>query len=243
MSQSAAAPSHPTHLEPGKQTALRLETEILQPVRLGYLLYLPQGYNQAGNQEPWPLILFLHGMGERGDDLELVKKHGIPKVAERRPGFPFIAVSPQCPADSVWTMQLPALNALLDEVLARYNADPDRVYLTGLSMGGFGAWHLAAAYPERFAAVVPICGGVDEHLGFPAKLALLKDVPVWAFHGGRDDVVPPERSRMAVDALNRYGGQARLTIYPEAGHDSWSQTYDNSELYDWLLAHRRLRRG
>jgi predicted peptidase len=208
-----------------------------QPVRLDYLLYLPRDY-KADPQARWPLILFLHGMGERGSDLQRLTQHGIPRVVEEREDFPFITVSPQCPEDTFWFRLVPALPALLDEVIATYRVDPERVYLTGLSMGGYGTWHLAVTCPHRFAALVPICGG----LGPPEvaeRVCLLKDVPVWAFHGALDPVVPVAESERAVEALRACGGQARLTVYPDAEHDAWTRTYDDPALYAWLLAQRR----
>jgi len=215
------------------QRKYTFKAQITKTVRLNYLLFLPKGYNTNPEQK-WPLILFLHGKGERGDDLELVKKHGIPKIVEQRKNFPFVVVSPQCPEFSWWTVELDALNALLDEIVARYEVDTDRLYLTGLSMGGSGTWRLAIAYPERFAAIAPICGRGD-----PESAYVLKDIPVWAFHGAKDAVVLPEESEMMVNALKDCGGDARLTVYPEAGHDSWTQTYDNPELYEWFLKHTR----
>ena len=128
---------------------------------------------------------------------------------------------------------------MLDDVLSRYPADAERVYLTGLSMGGFGTWALAARSPERFAAIVPICGG-----GLPGKAGRLKDLPTWAFHGGRDRVVRPELSKRMVDAMKAAGAKkVELTIYPDAGHDSWTKTYDNPKLYEWLLKHKRVKAG
>jgi predicted peptidase len=124
--------------------------------------------------------------------------------------------------------------ALLDEVQSKYKVDPDRVYLTGLSMGGFGTWETATQYPERFAAIVPICGG-----GRPYTVARLKNLPTWVFHGEKDNVVPIKRSEEMVDALKKAGGDVKFTRYPEAGHDSWTETYNNPELYDWFLKHTR----
>jgi len=213
----------------GKQQPFKFEARIIKKVRLNYLLFLPQNYNLAPQQK-WPLILFLHGAGERGDDLELVRKHGIPKIVEQREDFPFIVVSPQCPEDSRWTDQQEALIALIDQVLAKYSVDPDKVYLTGLSMGGTGTWALAMAYPKRFSAVIPICGKGD-----PSGVCVLKDIPVWVFHGAKDDVVPPENSEKMVNALKECGGKVQFTLYPDAGHDSWTATYDNPEFYSWLL--------
>ena len=215
------------------QQERKFEARITKTVRMNYLLFLPEGYG-AKSQEKWPLILFLHGMGERGDDLELVKKHGIPKIVEQKKDFSFIAVSPQCPGTSWWPFELEALNALLDEIVSMYAVDVDRIYLTGLSMGGYGTWNLAAAYPERFAAIAPICGGGD-----PEKVCALKTVPVWAFHGAKDKVVSPEESQKMVNALKECGGDVQLTIYPEAEHDSWTETYNDPKLYEWFLSHTR----
>jgi len=197
--------------------------------QLDYLFFLPATYG-ADPAIKWPLILFLHGAGETGTSLKKLKVHGIPKKVEKQPDFPFIVVSPQCPYEFCWRYELPTLNALLDEVVAAYAVDTQRVYVTGLSMGGFGAWALASLYPERFAAVVPICGG-----GNPATVGSLKEIPVWAFHGALDELVPLEQSQRMVDALQACGGNVRLTVYPDLAHDSWTRTYDNPALYDWLL--------
>ncbi len=177
-------------------------------------------------------MLFLHGAGERGDDLELVKKHGPPKLIEAGQDFPFIVVSPQAPAEQWWSTVF--LDALLQEITATYRVDMDRVYATGLSMGGFGTWDLAMTFPDRFAAIAPICGGGNAY-----SVCVIKDLPIWNFHGAKDPVVPLARSQEMVDALQRCSGDVRFTIYPDAGHDAWTETYDNPALYEWLLAHRR----
>ena len=197
---------------------------------LHYLLYLPSGYDKA--DKPLPLILFLHGAGETGKDLKKVKVHGPPKVVEKKRDFGFIVVSPQAPRRG-WDSK--ALLALLDEVESKYKVDKDRVYLTGLSMGGFGTWSLAAAAPERFAAIAPVCGG-----GNTGAAKKIKDLPTWVFHGAKDRVVPPARSERMVEALKKAGAkEVKFTVYPDAGHDSWTVTYDNPELYKWFLAHKR----
>ncbi|MBN1135525.1 MAG: alpha/beta fold hydrolase [Anaerolineae bacterium] len=201
--------------------------------RFDYLLFLPAAYGLDPSQK-WPLILFLHGMGETGAGLKKLKVHGIPKKVDKQPDFPFITVSPQCPYEHCWFYELPTLNALLDEVVAAYAVDARRVYLTGLSMGGYGAWALASRYPERFAAVVPVCGGGD-----PAAVSSLKDVPVWAFHGALDEQVSPGESQRMVDALKACGGAVRFTLYPDLAHDSWTRTYDDPALYHWLLQQRK----
>jgi len=209
------------------------EAEIVKTVKLNYLLYLPKDYSSKPENK-FPLILFLHGAGERGDDLELVKKHGIPKIVEKQEDFPFIAVSPQCPKFSWWTSEIEALNALLDEIVEKYAVDKERIYLTGLSMGGYGTWQFAISYPVRFAAIALICGG-----GNPKEVCALKDIPVLVFHGAKDQVVPIKQSEEMVEALKACGGEVKFTIYPDAGHDSWTETYDNPELYKWFLQHKR----
>ena len=184
-------------------------------------------------------MLFLHGAGERGSDINAVKRHGIPKLAEEGRHLPFIAVSPQCPEHSTWSLEAHDVMVLLDEVIRSHAVDTNRVYLTGLSLGGYGTWHLATLHPHRFAAIAPICGGGVGLYGFPERVCALKDVPVWAFHGAKDPVVPLEESAKMVRALKECGGDVRFTVYPEAEHDSWTETYENPELYEWLLSHSR----
>ncbi len=214
-----------------------LRTTVSRDVDLRYWLYLPGGYADD-TAKKWPLMLFLHGAGERGDDLEKVKKHGPPKLIAAGAHLPFIVVAPQCPADAWWegTPQVIALAALLDDIQASHRVDPDRVYCTGISMGGYGTWRLACEFPGRFAAVVPICGG-----GRPFLARAMKDVPAWVFHGAKDPVVPLSESEKMVEALKRAGGTVEFTVYPEALHDSWTETYDNPAVFDWLLKHRRAR--
>jgi predicted peptidase len=214
----------------GRQEAKTFDKDITVRVKMNYLLYLPKDYKVT--DKTWPLLLFLHGAGESGDNLNKVKVHGPPKLVESGKDFPFIIVSPQS-ARFGWDTK--TLAALLDEVQAKYRVDADRVYVTGLSMGGFGTWALAAAYPNRFAAIAPICGG-----GEPITARKIKDMPIWAFHGAKDKVVPPSRSEAMIKSLRAAGAkEARLTIYPDAGHDSWTETYNNPELYTWLLDHQR----
>ncbi len=204
---------------------------------LDYLLYVPDRH-PTRLPKKWPLILFLHGSAERGDNPDLLKKHGIPSVVEEMPRFPFLAVSPQCPEGSTWGRHLNALNSLLDHILGNYAADPHRIYLTGISMGGNGVWQLSVHYPGRFAAIAPVCGYGLPSQGFPEKVCLLKDVPVWVFHGARDLMVPIEESQRLVDTLRTCGGEVRFTIYPNCGHDAWTRTYRNREIYRWFLRHR-----
>jgi predicted peptidase len=212
----------------GENVAQQFHKEVLQSYETNYLIYLPDGYNQTS--EPWPLVLFLHGAGERRNDLEIVKRNGPPKLIDEGTEFPFILVSPQCPERTSWDNKL--LIHLLDEIESKYNVDKSREYLTGLSMGGHATWSLAIQNPARFAAIIPVCGR-----GYSQDVYVLKDVPVWAFHGAKDDIVSIEDGKKMVDALEKARGTVKFTIYPEANHDSWTETYNNPEIYDWLLSH------
>jgi len=213
-----------------------------QSLDVDYLLFLPKDY-AAGSAKRWPLILFLHGAGERGTDVWAVATHGPPKYVKDHPDFPFIVVSPQCPAGQTWSND--RLLALLDDIQQNYAVDPARVYLTGLSMGGYGSWSLGLAHPERFAAIVPICGGgemINLLLSNSEKPKILHSLGIWAFHGAKDSVVPLAESQRMVDAAKRVGiTEVKFTVYPEADHNSWTETYNNPELYQWLLQHERKR--
>ncbi len=213
----------------GAQQEKHFEAKITVTAKLDYLLYLPAGYETS--RQKWPLVLFLHGAGESGTDLAKVKTHGPPKLVEAGREFPFILVSPQC-ATRGWNSD--TLNALLDTLIKKYRVDKDRVYLTGLSMGGYGTWALAAAHPEKFAAIAPICGG-----GNPKDAAKLARLPIWVFHGAKDPTVPLQRSEEMVQVIKAVGGNVKFTVYPEAGHDSWSETYNSQDFYSWLLAQKR----
>ncbi len=220
------------------QEARKLSKTISKQVALDYVLYLPPEYGEDAGKK-WPLILFLHGAGERGDNVEAVKVHGPPKMAAAGHDFEFIIVSPQCPENTWWPTHFDALIALLDDLAAEHAVDTDRVYVTGLSMGGFGTWALAAAYPDRFAAIAPICGGGLWMFGFPDRAEEIKHIPVWAFHGLQDEVVPYEPVVDIIKHMEEAGGDAALTVYPAAGHDSWTKTYNNPLLYKWFLLHKR----
>lgn len=195
---------------------------------LNYLLYFPESY-YSESKTRWPLLVFLHGAGERGDDLTLVKKHGPPNLIARGKKFPCVVVSPQCPHDTWW--DLPALEALITALTHRHRVDPQRIYLTGLSMGGYAVWNLAERAPFRYAAIAPICGG-----GHPKHADRLRDLPIWAFHGNRDPVVPVTATTNMISALRAAGGSPRCTIYPHARHNAWSAAYRKTELFDWLLS-------
>ena len=187
------------------------------------------------------MLLFLHGAGERGTDIQLAAVHGPLKQVKQGRDFPFIIVAPQCAAGELW--QNEPLLQLLNHAAEKFSVDPKRVYLTGISMGGYGTWQLGLQHPEKFAAIVPICGGanlIEVILGANEKRAAVKRLPVWAFHGAKDNVVPPGESERLVAQLKKMGvKEVKLTIYPEANHDSWTETYKNPELYEWLLKQSR----
>jgi predicted peptidase len=219
---------------PGKQIAQQFIFKAgggddAKDVIIKYWLFLPADYKKDGST---PLMLFLHGAGERGNNLELVKKWGPPKLVAKDPKFQFLVVSPQCPKGERWDVE--QMVALVKHVAATHRVDRQRMYCTGLSMGGYGTWAITAKYPKLFAAAVPICGGGD-----PANATALAKLPIWAFHGDKDTSVPLERSQVMVDAIREAGGDAKLEIYPGVGHNSWSQTYANPELYRWLLSHQK----
>jgi predicted peptidase len=216
--------------EPPGTHIVSMNRRVVHDVAARYQLFLPRAYNSS--TERWPLILFLHGGGERGDDIEKVKVHGPLKIAAQRPDFPFIVVAPQVATDMIWSTA--RLDALLQEVQEKYRVDPDRIYLTGLSMGSYGAWHLAMEFPQRFAALAAISGGAT-----PSGMCALRHLPIWVFHGAKDDIIKLDRSEELVERLKRCTGNVKFTVYPDAGHDAWTRTYENPELYDWFLQHRR----
>lgn len=196
---------------------------------LQYLLYLPEKY---GDDKQWPLVVFLHGSGERGTKIDRVKKHGPPKLVAAGRQFPFILVSPQCPRDQRWNAQ--QLGVLISQLEAKYSVDKDRIYVTGLSMGATGTWALVASDPARFAAIAPVCGRGD-----PETAKSFASTPIWVFHGAKDPTVPILESQRMVDALKVAGGKPKFTVYPNARHDSWTAAYSTPEFYDWLLTQKR----
>lgn len=221
-------------------TAATLDWKCTHTGELKYLLYLPQDYNKSSDKK-WPLMLFLHGAGERGNDVQRVTVHGPMSLVKQGTNFPFIILAPLCPANEIW--QNEPLVQLLDLIESKYAVDTNRVYLTGISMGGYGTWKLGLENAVRFAAIAPICGGgnmIEVILGTWDKGAPLKTLPIWAFHGAKDDVVPLDESERIVKQLKKFGAKnVNLTVYPEAKHDSWKLTYADPKFYDWLLLQSR----
>lgn len=197
-----------------------------------YLPQLPDGYD-ADPAKRWPLILFLHGSGDRGTDVtsSVIFHGGPPKVIAGGRKIPAIVISPRCP-DEWWSAEV--LGQFIDMISTKYRVDPDRIIVTGMSMGGFGTWELATKFPDRFAAIAPVCGG-----GNPAEAARLSKLPIWTFHGQLDTTVPVLLSQNMVAAIQKAGGSPHFTIYPTAQHNAWTPAYATDALYTWMLAQRR----
>lgn len=204
-----------------------MTSEIREHNGLQYLIHFPEHYDES---KTYPVLLYLHGAGSRSG-IQTLYNCALIREAQKREDFPFIIIAPYC-AEHSWVDLWEHLKAFVKMITAAPYTDKKRLYLTGASMGGYATWQLAMSMPEYFAAIAPICGG-----GLYAFAGRLVNIPVWAFHGALDKTVYVEESEKMVDAINRCGGNAKLTIYPENAHDSWSDTYANSELYAWLLQH------
>ena len=196
-----------------------------------YLLYLPKDYGRLPSRK-WPLLVYLHGKSRRGYNLEKLKKYGPPYLVSKGWDFPFIIVSPQCPPDKIWNTD-DWFPPLYSGLLSKYRIDRNRVYLTGMSMGGSGVWSLAIKHPEYFAAAIPLCGGWSKK-----NIKSMKRIPVWAFHGANDRVVSPEETEQMVHALSKAGGKVRYSRLEGKGH-SIHKVYEYKAIYEWLLKHRK----
>jgi predicted peptidase len=214
---------------------------------LQYRLMKPDNYDP---KMKYPLVLFLHGAGERGKDNERQLIHGVPEFAkaENRKQYPRFLIAPQCPANEGWSNFLskkpttakeqsePGMLAvdLVKAIEKEFSIDPNRIYITGLSMGGYGTWDIIVRHPDMFAAAVPVCGGGD-----PSQAEKIAKLPIWVFHGGKDKVVPPQRSREMVEAIKKAGGEAKYTEYPDVGHDSWVKAYKDADMMKWLFEQKK----
>ncbi len=205
--------------------------KIARDVSSKYLLFRPADYGKT--KKRFPLIMYLHGGSLRGDDVERVRTLGLPQLVEQDESFPFVVVSPLCPAGEIWT-DTEMLIGILDEVASKYRIDADRVYLTGHSMGGRGTWYLAYKYPERFAAIAPM----SPVSTISAWVSKLKNVPVWAFHGAKDNIAPIGESKTLVDALKTTGSEVKFTELTDRDHFILDM-YEDKQLYEWFLQHRR----
>ena len=207
---------------------MRYETARFGALRS--LIRYPADYDKAS---AFPAILFLHGAGSRGRDLSILQNNPYFKITDGHENFPFLTFAPQC-HENTWFDSFADLIAFANAIAARPDVDSTRFYVMGASMGGYATWQLGMSRPDLFAAMVPICGG-----GMYWNAGRLKDMPIWAFHGQLDDTVYVEESVKMTDWVRRYGGDPKLTVYPENGHDAWSDTYRNPEVFAWLLNHRK----
>ena len=192
-----------------------------------YLLYLPKDY--AANKAIYPLVIYLHGGSQRGRDLNKLKTYGLPYVVEKGRDFPFIVVSPQCPEGKFWSTDN-WFDSLYTDLITNYRVDVKRVYLTGISMGGYGTWQTAIAHPDKFAAIAPLCGGCDDS----TQVCQIRHIPVWTFHGTADDLIPITETERLVKRLQSCGGRVKFTRLENEGH-AIQYLYEKQDLYDWLL--------
>jgi len=208
------------------------KVELKPVLEMQYLLYLPDGY-ESDSEAEFPLLLFLHGGGSSGDDIEMLKRSGLAGKIEEGKSFPFMVLSPQNPHSRKFWNET-ALITLLDKIQKEYRVDPSRVWVAGLSRGGYGAWRMAIQYPERFAALVAVCGETPDHYA-----RWLGDMPIWVFHGEDDRTISIKESDEMVAALKKNGNPVRYTRYPDTGHNAWDQAFSDPELYKWLLAQKK----
>lgn len=207
-----------------------MEMEFFTFEQMQYLVRYPENYKTG---EKYPVILFLHGAGTRSNDIKVLAGNAFFRLTAKHESFPFVCVAPLCHSET-WFDQFETLKRFVEMVQKAEYTDPDRIYLTGNSMGGYGSWQLAISMPDVFAAMVPVCGG-----GMYWDAGRLKNLPIWAFHGDIDPTVFTEESVKMVEAVNKRGGNAILTIYPNTKHDSWTATYSNPEVFAWMLTHNR----
>ena len=249
-----AAELHFARQKHPQETGFLNRTLMMHKAAYHFQVYLPEDWRRDDHKQ-WPIILFLHGRGERGSEGMWQTQIGLPAAVRDHPErWPFIIVMPQCPQGHYWTD--PAMMAMamaaLDQETAEFHADPARTYLTGLSLGGYGAWELARLHPQRWAAVAIAAGGVfwsyaperwHESATLPAQYArAIGHIPVWLFHGSDDHIVPPRESQLMLDAFKANGGHIRLWVYQGLKHDCWTRAFNEPDLPRWLLAHRRLPR-
>jgi acetyl esterase/lipase len=250
IAHAAAGRGRLSGLEPAQETGFLNRRIELHGVTYRFQVYLPEDWRRDDHKQ-WPIILFLHGRGERGSEGMWQTQIGLPRAVRDHPErWPFVIVMPQCPLPNHWTdpEMLAMAMAALDEEAAEFHGDPERTYLTGLSLGGYGAWELARLYPRRWAAIVIAASGIfwsyaperwQEVSTLPAEYArALGRTPIWLFHGTDDNIVPPRESELLFDAFKADGGHIRLWLYQGLKHDCWTRAYDEPELPRWLLAHR-----
>lgn len=209
------------------QIAAQPNSETKVKAQYGYLLYLPKDYK--ANQTNYPLVIYLHGGSQKGNDLNKLKTYGLPYLVDQKHDFKFIIASPQCPEGKFWSTDN-WFDSLYAELTTSYRVDIKQIYLTGISMGGYGTWQTAMAYPDKFAAIVPLCGGCDDS----TQICQIRHIPVWTFHGAADEIIPISETERLVKRLNRCGGKVKFTRLENEGHGI-QYLYENASIYDWLL--------
>lgn len=208
-----------------------MQQEIYGENEFDYLLYLPTGYEK---NKKYPLIIFLHGAGERGDDLLKLKAHSIPKIFDGDVNYQAIVVSPQCKQNTTWTSQIEKIYAFISFIIEKYNVDKDAVTITGVSMGGFGVWQTIMDYPQLFSAAAPICGG-----GMAWRADVIRDLPIRIYHGEKDESVDVFYSKDLYRSLIRNNAKdVELFLYPNVGHNVWNQAYEETDLIQWLISQK-----
>lgn len=214
--------------------SIKAEAQIAQKPKASYpyLLYLPKDYPEG--TKDYPLVIYLGGGAQNGNDLNKLKTYGVPYYVEQGQEYDFIIASPQCPEKKYWTTEN-WFDSLYMDLTSRYRIDTTRIYVTDISNGGFGTWQVALDYPERFAAIAPLCGGVND--SDTAKIGNLRELPIWTFHGTADDMIPIAETERVVSKLEAYG-YIRFTRLPDEGHGI-QYLYQDRKIFDWLLRHRR----
>lgn len=200
-------------------------------IKCNYLIYVPDTYKSEEND--FPLIIYLHGKSHRGNDLDKLKGYGLPYLISKGHKYNFIIASPQCPDTTYWS-SVNWFDALYNELTEKYRIDKDRVFVTGISLGGYGTWQAAMDHPDKIAAIVPMCGGCADS----AEICRIKDIPVWAFHGTKDEIVKIIETEDLVNRLKACNGKVRFTKIENAGHDI-TNTFENQEIYDWLIKQKK----
>lgn len=213
------------------------QVEIKDAEGFNYLLFMPAVDREKFNGK-YPLIIFLHGLGERGNDLQILKREGLPKLLDGDTNFPFMVISPQCPESTEWYYtnedNVKTFELMISDAIIRFPIDSSRIYITGLSMGGIGTWYFTIKLPMLFAAMAPVAFRGDGWSPCPAK-----EIPAWAFHGMNDSVISLSKAEQIVNQFKDCGGHIEFTVYLNAGHDSWTTTYNNPDLYSWFLQHKK----
>lgn len=209
-----------------------MKREIYGESIFNYLLYLPKGYEK---RKKYPLMIFLHGAGERGDELSKLKVHSIPKIFDGDVDYQAIVVCPQCKQNTTWTSQIEKVYEFILFIIEKYNVDKNAVSITGVSMGGFGVWQTIMDYPELFSAAAPICGG-----GMAWRADVIKELPIRIYHGEKDELVDAFYSKDLYRALKRYDAKdVELFLYPNVGHNVWNQAYEETGIINWLISKKR----